>query len=85
MQFAMLFLLQNFPYTKIIPKRHGTQADFFDFFELFLTYFAAGYVYNVCFSMKCTKNSMRFVHIHQKKNQPFFLSFLSPVFYEQFP
>lgn len=42
MQFAMLFLLQNFPYTKIIPKRHGTQADFFDFFELFLTYFAAG-------------------------------------------
>lgn len=27
---------------------------------------------------------MRFVHIHQKKNQPFFLSFLSPVFMSNF-
>ncbi len=80
MQFAMLFLLQNFPYTKIIPKRHGTQADFFDFFELFLTYFAAGLCIQCMFFNEMHKKFHAFCPKPPKQKSVFLFSFFTACF-----
>ena len=80
MQFAMLFLLQNFPYTKIIPKRHGTQADFFDFFELFLTYFAAGLCIQCMLFNEMHKNFHAFCPKPPKEKSTFLFTFSFPCF-----